>query len=254
MSVPIRSDTDQNIVVSDPLSRAEDVDDFINVLSHDIRSSVRALKELPKWIEEDLIEDGHMVGGSLADNLNLMNTHMSRLDQMLSDLLEYSRVGRKQTVQIINLKDAIHQVVEELNLPKGFHVKCDLQCKTLQMGEVDVLVLFRGLLSNSVKHHHRDRGMVQIRTRVEGNVCVLSYQDDGPGIPVDQRDLAFEPMKTLKPRDEVEGSGMGLATVNKILNTYGGRVTWLPDPAQGGLALELWFPMSGQVPIKLTAS
>jgi len=68
---------------------------------------------------------------------------------------------------------------------------------------------------------------------VEGNRVVVSVVDDGTGIPAEYRERVFEMFQTLKPRDQVEGSGMGLAIVNRIVQWHGGRV-WFDSPAPSG--------------------
>lgn len=88
-----------------PQNGSKEFEDFIYLLSHDVRNSVRALVEVPQWIKEDLIANGHSISGSLAENMELMDTHTRRLDRMLTDLLVYSRVGRMQAMRSIRFPD-----------------------------------------------------------------------------------------------------------------------------------------------------
>ncbi len=69
--------------------------------------------------------------------------------------------------------------------------------------------------------------------------------DDGPGIPEQFRERVFGMFQTLKPRDEVEGSGMGLAIVRKLVDRQGGKV-WLAGGSDGrGLAVHFTWPLDG---------
>lgn len=222
-------------------SGSKDFEDFIYILSHDIRSSVRALLELPQWIKEDLISEGHAITGSLAENIDLMNVHTRRLDRMLIDLLSHSRVGRMQTVQPNDLEAVLENVLDELVCPKGLKISTDIQCKFLRMGEVDVMTFFSTLISNAIKHHDRQTGKIHISSQELGRECVIRIEDDGPGIPLKNRDRVFEAMTTLKPRDEVEGSGMGLAIVRKIVDVYGGQVCFGNPTEERGTILEFRF-------------
>jgi signal transduction histidine kinase len=71
---------------------------------------------------------------------------------------------------------------------------------------------------------------------------ILRFCDDGPGVVPEFREKIFQAMTTLKSRDEVEGSGMGLAHVRKILRTYGGSLTWVDRTDGRGVGFDLRFP------------
>ena len=221
---------------------SQDFEDFIYLISHDVRNSVRALIEVPQWIAEDLVDGGHRIDGALGENLDLMNTHTRRLDRMLNDLLIYSRIGRMQDLHDVDLEAALETVAQQARLPPGFRLVQDLQQPTLQMGENDVMTLLTALIANSVRHRDSDEGEIHLETRKDGAETVLTFRDDSPGIPPEFRERAFGAMTTLRSRDEVEGSGMGLAHVRKIVTTYGGTLRWLDLPTSRGVGFEMRFP------------
>jgi signal transduction histidine kinase len=223
---------------------SQDFEDFIYLLSHDIRNSVRALIEVPQWIKEDLEAEGHAVKGPVADNIALMDTHTRRLDRMLIDLLVYSRVGRKQPTRTLDLADSLESVMDQRKPTKQYKITSDFsKCPSLKIGERDILTLFSELISNATKHHDKESGVVTLSSRREGDTCILRVEDDGPGIPEKFRERVLVAMATLKPRDKVEGSGMGLATVKKIADHYGGSFVWASASAPTGTAIELHFPI-----------
>lgn len=226
---------------------SKDFEDLIYLLSHDIRGSIRALLEVPQWISEDLIAQGHKITGSLAENINLMNAHTQRLDRMLIDLLVYSRIGRSQTTDIVDLQDELDSVLDQIKVPKGFTIQSDLQCPALMFGDRDILTLLSALLINAIKHHHLEHGNITVISALENNHCVIRVTDDGPGIPEKHRQKVFEAMTTLKPRDEIEGSGMGLAIVRKIVDHYNGQLACLPAQPLIGTMLEMRFPQDAKL-------
>lgn len=221
---------------------SREFEDFIYLLSHDIRNSVRALLEVPQWIQDDLIEAGYQINAPLQENLALMNIHTRRLDRMLIDLLVYSRAGRMQVVKSVDISESIAIVLDQLKVPAGFEIDLNLMCSDIRMGDRDVLTLFSSLISNAIKHHDMREGKVTITSVRKAGDCVITITDDGPGIPEKYRNRVFELMTTLKPRDEIEGSGMGLAFVRKIVDIYGGQIRWLSDPTERGTSIELTFP------------
>lgn len=204
---------------------SSDFEDLIYLISHDVRNSVRALIELPQWIREDLVEAGIKVEGSVSQHIDLMNRHTGRLDRMLVDLLSFSRVGRVQDDRQIDLRDALVDVLEEMRIPSGFTVRNEVPAHVFSMGERDALTLLTQLVANAVKHHDKPKGEVVVALEEVDDRALLRVSDDGPGIAPQYRERIFAAMTTLKPRDEVEGSGMGLAIVKKIARHYKAQIS-----------------------------
>lgn len=239
----MNSENVQSVPATDQQSGvSQDIEDFIYLISHDVRASVRALLELPHWIEEDLEEAGVKVEGSVAASIELMNRHTGRLDRMLVDLLTFSRIGRMQELRINHLHDVLDQVLEEIQVPAGFAVIRNLDCDRVEMGDRDVSTLFDSLIRNVLKHHDKPSGQIVISSAQQGGKMRLSVADDGPGIPPEYRENVFGAMRTLRPRDEVEGSGMGLANVRKIAALYGGAADIRDSPYGRGILVEVTIP------------
>ncbi|MGC1496660.1 MAG: sensor histidine kinase [Sulfitobacter sp.] len=239
------SQAESNLISKDlpnEYKASQDIEDFIYLISHDVRSSVRALLELPQWIAEDLEEAGFKVDGQVASSIDLMNRHTGRLDRMLVDLLTFSRVGRMQKRREISLNSALTEVLDEMKIPTGFDVIRALECDALNIGDRDILTLLNALLTNAVKHHDKEGGRIVVASRCVGSDIVLTISDDGPGIPEQFHERVFGPMTTLRPRDEVEGSGMGLANVRKIATFYEGTAILTASPYGRGTCVEVQIP------------
>ena len=222
-----------------PENAAVDTQEFIYLLSHDLRSSIRALLELPEWIAEDLEESGLEVSASVLDSISLMKRHTRRLDRMLIDLLEYSRTGEGQNVQKVNLRDACDAALEELRLPSEFRFNQQFNCQAFPICEQDLNALFTALIGNAVKHHDQLSGIVEVMGRMEGTALVLTISDDGPGILPEFHERVFRPLTTLRARDDVEGSGLGLAIVRKIARCYNGSARILFGQKGRGTTVEV---------------
>ena len=235
---------DLDMDASAPPSVSKDFEDFIYLISHDVRSSVRALIELPQWLADDLKEAGVKMEGPVVETIDLMNRYTGRLDRMLVDLLVYSRIGNMQKVETISVADALAEVLDEINVPLGFKVSSDVTDVKVEIGNRDILSLLTALISNAFKHHDTNNGTIHIAARAEGDDMVLSVADDGPGIVPEHYERVFAAMATLRPRDEVEGSGMGLAIVRKIALHYGGTAVLSETSAGRGLTVTVRIPLT----------
>lgn len=228
-------------VESDPSD--QEFEKFIYLISHDVRASVRALIELPQWIEEDLLEEGLELPPAVARSIQMMNTHTFRLDRMLNDLLVHSRISRMQTFRANDLNAAIDTVLEKITVPEGFKIERDLNGHSVYMGERDVLTMLEASISNALKHHDSESGTIRISAHVGASELILEISDDGPGIEPQFREKVFEAMAMLKPRDEVEGTGMGLTHIRKIAEDCGGGAEWLDVETDRGSCLEIRLPL-----------
>ena len=228
----------------------QDIDDFINFMNHDFRASVRALIELPHWIAEDLAEAGVEVSASVGQSIEMMNRHTARLDRMLMDLLAYSRVGRLQDVVRIDVNTALDEVLAGVHLPDGMVLERDITCSHVVMGQQDMGTLWSALITNAIKHHNTKQGCIIVRSKREGAMVRLSVSDNGPGIPEKFYAKALSAMTTLRPRDVVEVTGMGLASARKIAEHYGGTLELSEaEEGAGGLTVEMLIPHDGNDPL-----
>lgn len=196
----------------------KELNDFAYVASHDLKAPLRGIMQLANWIEEDSKDQ---LEEQSKEFLGLMQNRVSRLERLLDDLLAYSRVGRKQgnfkTVDTTGLAQDIFQLLEP---PEGFTLTCQNCLPTFVTLSVPFEQLLRNLISNAIKHHNKTEGIINISATIDTNGFQFIVSDDGPGIPPEQHDRVFGIFQTLKSRDEVEGSGMGLAIVKKLLDNY----------------------------------
>lgn len=216
-------------------SNAE-LEKFAFIASHDLKSPVTAIRRLIGWIEEDC---GEELPQQAKENFGLIKSRSKRLSTLLDDLLEYSRVGQQNFVQeALSLKAEAFSVFELLHGSENF---------ALNVSDIDVCVartplhmLLNNLLSNAIKHHDKTSGKISIRCKVLADIYLFEIEDDGPGIQDNMHERVFELFQTLKPRDEVEGSGMGLSILQKMMTTLGGEISLKPNSGRGTVFIVKW--------------
>jgi signal transduction histidine kinase len=144
---------------------------------------------------------------------------------MLTDLLSYARIGRTQyPVEAVDVGALLDEIVKTLlQVPDGFEVRWSAMPRLVTHRTL-LSQVFLNLIGNAIKHHDRKTGVIQIAAEDSGDSVVFRVSDDGPGIPPAYRQRVFGLFSTLKRRDEVEGSGMGLAFVQKVTRRMGGQV------------------------------
>ena len=217
----------------------EELDRFAYVASHDLKAPLQGIAQLANMIEEDV---GDALPAESREDLALMQKRVQRLKNLLDSLLQYSRIGRSESepepVDVGRLLDDMTDL-----LPPGgsFSVAHAADMPLLFAPRAALELVFRNLIGNAVKHHDRERGTIEIRAEETADGIVVSVSDDGPGIPAEYSERVFELFQTLRRRDEVEGSGMGLALVRKTLHNLGGDVELLTREGRGA-TFRLRFP------------
>ncbi|WP_258097427.1 sensor histidine kinase [Marinoscillum pacificum] len=201
-----------------------DLDEFAYVASHDLKAPLRVIDNASSWLEEDL--DGQLDEES-QENLALLRGRVKRMENLLDDLLEYSRVGKTKDQrydEVINGCDLLNDILFMLNPPEQFSVTADEEFKNMLFHRMPVYQILYNLINNAIKHHHVDNGKISITVSSDKGRKVCKVTDDGPGIEERYFDKIFQVFQTLKPRDQVEGSGMGLSIIKKHVESYKGEV------------------------------
>ncbi len=224
-------------------SNAE-LEQFAYVASHDLRAPLRNIENLAEWIEEEL---GPSVDAKISGYLEQLRGRVRRMEALTEDLLAYSRVGREEGEAVpVDTRALVNDLAELLAPPPGFRIEAGPDMPTIRSPRAPVEQVFRNLISNAIKHHDRQDGRVEVRARRKGRFWEFSVADDGPGVPAEFRQKAFMMFQKLKSRDEVEGNGMGLALVKRIIESRGGRIRMQPGPARGATFVFTWPATGGE--------
>ncbi|MFT4929941.1 MAG: signal transduction histidine kinase/type II secretory pathway pseudopilin PulG [Phenylobacterium sp.] len=194
-----------------------DLEQFSYVASHDLKSPLRGIDQLTTWISED-IDDKEQTEG----HLKLMRNRVHRMENLLDDLLTYARIGQEESkIQQIDSKEVIESLYDLMSPPTAFTLKLEGDFPVFDTSYVPFQLVFRNLINNAIKHHHSEDGTVTISVAQKNGLYEFKVQDDGPGISVQYHEKIFALFQTLKPRDEVEGSGMGLAIIKRMVGYLG---------------------------------
>ena len=210
----------------------KDLEQFAYVASHDLKAPLRAIELLVQWIKEGL---AGYDANNVQQNLTMLGKRTQRLNRLLDDLLAYSRAGRKVgDYGEADTHALVLDVIQLLNPPPHMTVEVMGRLPTFATYAAPLEQVFRNLIGNAVKHHPGPRGRIEVACTEHAEHYVFEVRDDGEGIPPEYGDRIFEMFQTLKPRDQVEGSGMGLAIVSRIVAWQQGRIWFEPAPAERG--------------------
>jgi PAS domain S-box-containing protein len=199
-----------------------DLADFAYVASHDLKSPLRGIDNAAKWLEEDLRD----ISTESRKILGLMRNRINRMEKLLDDLLTYSRAGRTDTaISETNVADIFDSIIEILSPPAHIKVRVEGVLPVIVTASAQLEQVLRNLINNAIKHHDKPSGEVVLSGKQVGDFVEFLVRDDGPGILPQFHKKIFQLFQTLKRRDEVEGSGMGLAIVKKLVEQQNSCIT-----------------------------
>lgn len=244
-------DVTQQAEAEEELRRTQaDLEQFAYVASHDLKSPLRGISNLASWIREDIQQ---ALNGPTAEYFELLEGRIRRMETLLDDLLAYSRAGREHaSVAPFWLDEFLEDLVEFVSPPDEFEIEIQSEHIRVTTTPTPLRTVVQNLVQNSFKHHDRRRGHLLVATAVdeESNELIIEVEDDGPGIPPRFHDKVFAIFETLRPRDEVEGSGIGLALVRRLVEDAGGVIE-LQSPVNNdrGACFRLTWPLLESKPV-----
>lgn len=218
----------------------KELDEFAYVASHDLKAPLRVIDNASRWLEEDLAQ--HLTDET-KENMALLRGRVRRMEKLLDDLLDYSRVGRKfddRYQEIVTGTELIGNILAMLSPPAGFTVTVSPNFAAVGVPRMPLQQILMNLIGNAIKHHDKQEGRIEVAVEDQGDFLAFAVKDDGPGIPKEYHGKIFKMFQTLKPRDQVEGSGMGLAIIKKHLDYYGGTIAVESDTGKGSTFRFTW--------------
>ena len=229
----------------------KDLDEFAYVASHDLRSPLAAIKDLAKWVQED---NQDSLPEKSRKHLSQMLQRVGRLERLLEDLLQYSRAGRRHWhIERVDTNNMVREIVTLLNPPRPITVTVASGMPNFATARTPLEMVFRNLIGNAIKHRERDELQIEVQCRANGQFYEFVVRDNGSGIDPQFHAQIFKLFETLRPRDEVEASGMGLAIIKRTVESYGGTVS-VESAVGHGATFRFTWPISIETASKSDAS
>jgi PAS domain S-box-containing protein len=224
-----------------------ELDQFAYVASHDLKAPLRGIANLAQWIQDDL---GDGLGAESAEHMRLLQGRVHRMEALIDGILAYSRAGRVPgDSEHVDTGALLREVIELLAVPDDVTIDVPPDMPMVETARVPLQQVFLNLVGNAVKHGRTRRRDVAVRIawRDAGNAVEFTITDNGPGIDSQYHERIWGIFQTLEARDKVEGTGIGLSVVKKIVEKRGGRAWVESSPLEGATFGFTWPKPSDRV-------
>jgi signal transduction histidine kinase len=224
-----------------------DLQDFANIASHDLQEPLRKIQTFGEILE---LRYAPVLDERGRDYLDRMRLAARRMQQLILDLLTYSRIETKgRPFERVNLADIVQQVLLDLDMQIE-QSKANIEVGDLPVVEADpgqMQQLLSNLISNALKFQpHNGRPFIKVsgnclpagqsgrgRSKKPAERIQVCVSDNGIGFEEKYLDRIFQPFQRLHDRESYQGTGMGLAICRKIVERHGGAISARSKPGSG---------------------
>jgi PAS domain S-box-containing protein len=220
----------------------KELESFSYSVSHDLRAPLRAINGYAKMIEEDyaslLDEEGKRL-------LTTVQYNAQKMGNLIDDLLAFSRLGRKEIqTSEIDVKEMINGTINEINKNVKHHAEFKIgKLENLHGDYALINQVFYNLISNAVKYSSKvEKPIIRINSEIKGNEVIYQISDNGAGFNMQYGHKLFGVFQRLHGSDEFEGTGVGLAIVQRIISKHKGRV-WAEAKVNEGADFYFTLPL-----------
>jgi signal transduction histidine kinase len=226
-------------------------DQFLAVVSHDLRSPLSSIAMSAELMREELTEN-KLATETVFEFLDIIERNSLNMDRMITDLLDVERMANNKLAidikptEISELLQDCKALFSPIAISKEFSFTVD-QSEEHLLGELDsdrILQVLSNLISNAIKFTP-PKGHIKVYAKKRETEIEFSVTDDGPGIAEDMRLEIFERFSQLKTNDR-RGLGLGLFITKWIVEAHGGKV-WVKSELGKGSTFFLTVPASGSI-------
>ncbi len=204
--------------------RNDRLEDFARLVAHDLKSPLASIEGLLNLLKEDYLDSNDE---DFALYLKHLDTSTKSMRGYIDGLLDYYRadtlLATKENTTLFKLVKNVADLHKSSDV--AINVTDDIKLASVSTIAIDQII--SNLVDNATKYNDKDTPTIQISATESKDYYTISVKDNGTGIPEDKQDIIFDLFKTTgtKDRNGKQGSGMGLATVRKLVEGLGGTIS-----------------------------
>ena len=221
----------------------QELDSFSYSVSHDLRAPLRAINGFTEIFLEDY-------GGGLGEDANYLLgeiiANSKKMGQLIDNLLDFSRLSKQQvSVSPVDIRTMVDSVIKQLTeMEPDREVIFEVEDLEVALGDRNMLrQVFVNLISNAMKYTSRKKSAhIRVGCIRQNDFCIFYVKDDGAGFDMTYYDKLFGVFQRLHSSNEFDGTGVGLAIVQKIVTKHNGKV-WAEGKVEEGACFYFSLPI-----------
>ena len=221
-----------------------ELESFAYTVSHDLRAPLRHIDGFVNLLK---IHAGKSFDAQSTRYFERISNAARRMGQLIDDLLSFSRTGRAELrIQRVPVGRLLYETIEHMKPDtSGRRIEWEIGELPEVRGDAGLLaIVMQNLVSNAIKYTRPcETAKIAVRARIDGAMAVISVSDNGVGFDMQYHGKLFGVFQRLHTDAEFEGTGIGLATVARIVQRHGGRV-WAESALGKGSTFHVALPLT----------
>ena len=198
----------------------EQLTDYAQMVSHDLKSPLRSIHSLITFIKED---NDTELNAKTAEYFILIQEKVEKMDQLIQGILTYSKIETTEVIkEKIDLNDLIGQIKNILYIPAHINITINKQLPIIKSDKFRMQQLFQNLISNAINYNDKTNGFVSLSFEEFNDHYVFSVQDNGIGISKKNHEKLFQSFQLFHANKT--STGIGLSIVKKIVDNLNEKI------------------------------
>lgn len=220
----------------------KDLESFSHSISHDLRSPIRSMHGFAEMLQDDL---GEKATPEIQRSLDRIKNSAAKMNAMIEDLLEFSRLGKRQLVKgAIPMDKVVGRVLDDLAPSVGTAVIDVQEILPAPADSALMTHVWTNIIANALKYSSKNASpRIEIGSEKIGDTIRYYVKDNGAGFDMRYADKLFGVFQRLHRQSDFEGTGVGLAIVHRILVRHGGKI-WAEAKVDEGATFFFSLPVS----------
>ena len=200
----------------------KELEDYAQIVSHDLKSPLRSIHSLISWIKED---SDKAFSELTLGYFSMIENKVEKMDHLIEGILTYSKIDKENlTLESVNTHQIIQSIIDIIHIPKHVTIAIKNTLPILMADRYRIQQLFQNIIGNAVSYIERNPGYVEIASEEYDNHYVISVKDNGVGIAKEHYEKVFNTFQSYTKSEH--STGLGLAIVKKIIEAYNGQI-WI---------------------------
>jgi PAS domain S-box-containing protein len=215
----------------------EQLNEYAQIVSHDLKSPLRSIHSLISWIKEDNLKE---FSEQTIDYLKLIENKVEKMDHLIQGILTYSKMDTLDlSSEQIDVNDVVNNIINIIHIPENIEVRINNLLPTIVADKYRIQQLFQNLIGNAVTYIDKPNGLVEVDFSIEKKHYIFSIKDNGPGIAKENQEKIFKVFQSFTKNEK--STGIGLSIVKRIVDNYNGEI-WIESQLTVGTTFFIKLP------------